>query len=102
VSSTPAGPTRGHGAPPGDIFVADDARIVHLERRAAALLRQLNIRIAEVAAARSERDQLRGELDAASSKATEYDRLMATKTMRLLSGPRTAYGRILGVRHRSR
>lgn len=79
---------------PRELDMADDARVAHLERRVAALTRQLEIRIGEVAAARDERDQLRRQLDAAMAKADDYERLMATATMRLLRVPRDFYGRL--------
>lgn len=86
------------------------------ERRAAALQRQLERRIAEV-------DQLTAEVAALTAqlagegvvvhpsvvapvmvqwqaKATEYDALMATKTMHVLRIPRALYGWLLARRAR--
>lgn len=92
-----------------DDLVVDPERY---ERRAAALQRQLERRIAEV-------DQLRAEVAALTAqlagdgvvvhppavaewraKAAEYDALMATKTMHVLRIPRALYGRLLARRAR--
>jgi hypothetical protein len=85
---------------PRELVVDEPARAAHLERRVAALFRQLALRIDEVADARRESDKLREELEQARAKAEELDLLMATRTMRLLRGPRAVYGRILESRRR--
>jgi chromosome segregation ATPase len=98
------------------------ARAARLERRAAGLVRQLELRIAEVedlrarlaaldTTSRSQQLELdqerrarehheeqvreeREELAAARVKADEYDRIMRTKTMKWLRVPRAVYTRI--------
>jgi hypothetical protein len=88
--------------------VSSVERAQRLERRLASVLRQLEIRIAEV-------DQLRHDLDGdllSSSRGQQlqrrlvdlereagawqgqYERVMATKTMRALRVPRSLYGRL--------
>jgi hypothetical protein len=93
---------------PAEFAVSPDERAQRLERRLASVLRQLELRIAEV-------DQLRHDFDRqllSSSRGQQlqrrlvelereavtwrgqYERLMATKTMRALRVPRSLYGRL--------
>ena len=79
-----------------------DALVERLQRRIAALERQLEARIAQVAdlqvqLAEQQRQAMRVSRDGAMSeeelsrKAAEYDALMATLTMRALRRPRAWY-----------
>jgi hypothetical protein len=65
-----------------DVF--PEARTEWLERRVAALERQLEYRIRIAAAAEAK----------AEAKAREYDALMQTRTMRFLRLPRAVYARL--------
>ncbi len=93
---------------PDRLEIPLDARVARLERRAAALERQLEARIAEVDALKdrlAEQDGLTaGVMDddpvrawqnaeIVRQKAAEYDALMSTLTMRMLRRPRAWYAR---------
>ncbi len=76
--------------------------VERLRRRSAALERQLDSRIGEVAALKerlAERDRqgdvVLGDIEVMRAKAAEYDALMATLTMRALRRPREWYSEAL-------
>ena len=78
--------------------IPTDAQVERLQRRVAALERQLEARIAQVDELRNRLaspEQLvaeeRAEADVLRRKAAEYDALMQTFTMRALSRPREWY-----------
>ena len=85
--------------------IPPDARVERLQRRAAALERQLEARIAQVdelrdrlaeqerlaAAAKDDAARARAEAEALRPEAAEYEALMQTFTMRALSRPRSWY-----------
>ena len=93
---------------PDRLEITDEALAARAERRVERLVRQLELRIAELdevrprldraeaelAAARLALEGCQAELRTARAKADEHDRLLATKTMRLLRVPRAAYGRV--------
>ena len=87
--------------------VPPDARVERLQRRVAALERQLEARIAQIAdlqlhlaeqQRRAERAERDGPVPIAEAelrhKAAEYDALMATLTMRILRRPRAWYTQV--------
>jgi hypothetical protein len=93
---------------PAEFRVGPEERAQRLERRLASVLRQLELRIAEVDHLRSDFDRhmlstSRGqqwqrrlvdlEREAAAWR-SQYERLMATKTMKALRVPRSLYGRL--------
>ena len=74
--------------------IPPDARLERLQRRVAALERQLDARIAQVEELRhrlDDQERLMGQVDVLQSKAGQYDALMRTFTMRALSRPRAWY-----------
>jgi len=100
VTNVGTGGAKRSVVPPGDgdrVDVPADARAARLARRVDSLTRQLEARIAEIDDLERQLAHLRNarpggataEVDA--RKAAEYDKLMATITMRLLRRPRQAY-----------
>lgn len=100
---SPQGEAAAHGESFDPLEVPPDALVERLQRRIAALERQLEARIAQVADLQARLDGHAGHADHADaawaeeevlrSKAAEYDALMATLTMRILRRPRAWYGR---------
>lgn len=85
--------------------IPDEARIERLQRRAAALERQLDTRIAQVEALQKRLAEQAAVLDTAHADAaaaheeterwrTEYEALMNTRTMRALRLPRAWYAAV--------
>ena len=96
---SPQGEAAAHDESFDPLEVPPDALVERLQRRIAALERQLEARIAQVADLQARLDGHAGHVDAAwaeeevlRSKAAEYDALMATLTMRILRRPRAWYG----------
>ena len=93
------------GGPSDPLEIPADAQLERLQRRVAALERQLEARIAQVddlrrqlderaapaGAAREDAARVRAEADVLRHKAEQYDALMRTFTMRALGGPRAWY-----------
>ena len=93
------------GGPSDSLEITPDAQLERLQRRVAALERQLDARIAQVdelrhrseeqersaVAARDDAARARAEADLLRHKAEEHDALMHTFTMRALSRPRALY-----------
>ena len=95
------------GDPSDRLDVPADAHVERLQRRIAALERQLEARIAQIAdlqvhLAEQQRRAQRAEGDGPvpigevelRHKAAEYDALMATLTMRILRRPRAWYTQV--------
>lgn len=83
---------------PDRLDISDDARLARQTRRVAALERQVEARIEQVAdlrrqLAHAERlvRAAKDEATASALRAVQYDALMATFTMRALRLPRAAY-----------
>ncbi len=100
MANVGAGDAQGSVVAPGDgdrVDVGAEALAARLARRVDSLTRQLDARIAEVDDLKRQLEHLRdaqpggaiAQIDA--RKAAEYDKLMATITMRLLRRPRQAY-----------
>lgn len=103
---SPQGEAAARREPSDPLEVPPDALVERLQRRIAALERQLEARIAQVTELQSrlletehqhrvaaeEPAQALAEADALRHKAAEYDALMATLTMRALRRPRAWYG----------
>jgi len=97
----PRGDAAGLGGPPEAAKITPGASIERLQRRNAALQRQLEARIAQVGDLRAlleerERAGTCGavEVEALRARAAEYDALMATMTMRVLRRPRAWYAEV--------
>jgi len=82
-------------------MIPSGALLERLQRRNAALQRQLEARIAQVGdlRARLEKRERAGacgavEVEALRARAAEYDALMATMTMRVLRRPRGWYAEV--------
>jgi hypothetical protein len=88
------------GEPSDPLEVSQDALVKRLQRRVAALERQLEARIAQVAdlqarIAQHQQDRPDPGVDAdLRHRAAQYDALMATATMRALRLPRAWYGEV--------
>jgi hypothetical protein len=81
--------------------VSPESRTQWLERRVAALERQLEYRIqvaADATDAAAARAAQAGDAAEAFAKAREFDALMQTRTMRLLRRPRAVYAWLLRIR----
>ena len=93
------------GGRPDPLEIPPDAQVERLQRRVAALERQLEARIGQVDELRRRLEELdrlmaragedatgaQAEGDVLRRKAAEYDALMQTFTMRALSRPRELY-----------
>ena len=112
----PQGEVEGRDEASGRLDPAHEDQLDRVRRRASALERQLEARIAqadalddphadqaqrpaapageEVAAARDEAARARHQADLLAAKAAEYDALMGTFTMRALRLPRAWYGAV--------
>lgn len=94
----PHGDAAGLTGLPEVLAISTDASAERLERRNAALQRQLEVRIAQVADLQARLDELgrvgnagAAEAELLRAKADEYNALMATLTMRALRRPRGWY-----------
>lgn len=70
------------------------AEAERVTRRLAAVLRELERRSSDADRLQTERDLLAAECHDLRQRASQYDALMATKTMRLLAVPRQFYARL--------
>lgn len=103
---SPQGEAAASGDPSDDVGVFPDAMIERLQRRVAAMERQLEVRIDQVgdlqarlahqerlaAEARDDAARAWREVEALRPRAAELDALMNTMTMRALRRPRAWYG----------